>query len=137
VEFLALTAIQIVDSIASLALIGIGLAVIFGMMRVINLAHGEFIMLGGFATIFAVNAGINLWLAMLVVAPAAVGLLGLFVERLIIRHLYGRMIDTMLASLGAQPAADRPGDDVVWQSRHGRFGPTGQRSDRRLQRCAL
>jgi branched-subunit amino acid ABC-type transport system permease component len=100
VEFLALTAIQIVDSIASLALIGIGLAVIFGMMRVINLAHGEFIMLGGFATIFAVNAGINLWLAMLVVAPAAVGLLGLFVERLIIRHLYGRMIDTMLASWG-------------------------------------
>ena len=99
-QLFALTGLQIVDSIASLALVGVGLAVIFGMMRVINLAHGEFIMLGGFVTIFAVSAGSNIWFAMLVVAPAAVGLLGFVVERLIIRHLYGRMIDTMLASWG-------------------------------------
>lgn len=99
-QLFALTGLQIADSIASLALIGVGLAVIFGMMRVINLAHGEFIMLGGFATIFAVSAGSNIWFAMLVVAPVTVGLVGFVVERLIIRHLYGRMIDTMLASWG-------------------------------------
>ena len=91
---------QIVTSIASLMLISIGLAVIFGMMRVINLAHGEFIMLGGYTVITAVNAGINLWLASLVLAPLVVGAFGLIVERTIIRFLYGRMIDTMLATWG-------------------------------------
>jgi branched-chain amino acid transport system permease protein len=100
VDVFLLTAIQIVDSIANLALVGFGLAVIFGMMRVINLAHGEFIMLGGFAAVFATNAGVNIWLAMLVAAPLAVGLVGFLVERLIIRRLYGRMIDTMLATWG-------------------------------------
>jgi len=91
---------QIVTSIASLLLISIGLAVIFGMMRVINLAHGEFIMLGGYTVVTAVNAGINLWLASLILAPLVVGVFGLIVERTIIRFLYGRMIDTMLATWG-------------------------------------
>jgi len=76
------------------------LAVIFGMMRVINLAHGEFLMLGAYSAIFATKAGINIWIAMLVVAPICVGLFGIVVERLIIRHLYGRMVDTMLATWG-------------------------------------
>jgi branched-subunit amino acid ABC-type transport system permease component len=91
---------QIVTSIASLLLISIGLAVIFGMMRVINLAHGEFIMLGGYTVVTAVNAGLNLWLASLILAPLVVGVFGLIVERTIIRFLYGRMIDTMLATWG-------------------------------------
>src|ERR1700741_3398217 len=91
---------QIVTSIASLLLISIGLAVIFGMMRVINLAHGEFLMLGGYAAITAFNRGVNLWVAMVVVAPLTVGLFGVVVERLVIRNLYGRLIDTMLATWG-------------------------------------
>jgi len=99
-ELLALTLLQVLNSIAGLALVSFGLAVIFGMMRVINLAHGEFIMLGGFATVFAHGMGVNIWIAMLVISPLAVGALGLVVERLIIRHLYGRMIDTMLATWG-------------------------------------
>jgi branched-subunit amino acid ABC-type transport system permease component len=78
----------------------LGLAVIFGMMRVINLAHGEFLMLGGYAAITAFNLGVNLWVAMVVVAPLVVGLFGALVERLVIRHLYGRLIDTMLATWG-------------------------------------
>jgi branched-chain amino acid transport system permease protein len=85
---------------ASLALISVGLAVIFGMMRVINLAHGEFLMLGGYSAIFATQHGINLWIAMLVVAPIVVGAIGVLVERTLIRFLYGRMIDTMLATWG-------------------------------------
>ena len=87
-------------SIASLILISIGLAVIFGMMRVINLAHGEFIMLGGYTVITSVNAGINLWFASLILAPLVVGAFGFIIERTIIRFLYGRMIDTMLATWG-------------------------------------
>jgi len=99
-DYFLLTVVQIIDSIAELVLVSLGLAVIFGMMRVINLAHGEFIMLGGFTAIFAVNLGINVWIAILIVAPCMVGILGLIIERLIIRHLYGRMIDTMLATWG-------------------------------------
>jgi branched-subunit amino acid ABC-type transport system permease component len=91
---------QILTSIASLILISIGLAVIFGMMRVINLAHGEFIMLGGYTVITSVNAGINLWFASLILAPLVVGAFGFIIERTIIRFLYGRMIDTMLATWG-------------------------------------
>ncbi len=93
-------AIQVLYAIASLALISLGLAIVFGMMRVINLAHGEFLMLGGYAAIVGTHLGFGLWVSMLVLAPAAVGLIGVVVERTIIRFLYGRMIDTMLATWG-------------------------------------
>ncbi|MBV9111743.1 MAG: branched-chain amino acid ABC transporter permease [Hyphomicrobiales bacterium] len=99
-DLTALLAIQVLYAIASLALISVGLAIIFGMMRVINLAHGEFLMLGGYAAIVATNHGISIWIAMLVVAPIVVGIIGVVVERTIIRFLYGRMIDTMLATWG-------------------------------------
>ncbi|HZR86325.1 MAG TPA: branched-chain amino acid ABC transporter permease [Bradyrhizobium sp.] len=99
-DLVALLAIQVLYAIASLALISVGLAIIFGMMRVINLAHGEFLMLGGYAAIVATNHGSPIWLSMLVVAPVVVGVLGVIVERTIIRFLYGRMIDTMLATWG-------------------------------------
>src|SRR5271156_6389848 len=100
VDLAALLAIQVLYAIASLALISIGLAIIFGMMRVINLAHGEFLMLGGYAAIVATSHGVSIWVAMLVVAPVVVGLIGVVVERVLIRFLYGRMIDTMLATWG-------------------------------------
>lgn len=99
-DYFFVVLLQIAGAVGNLALVSVGLAVIFGMMRVINLAHGEFIMLGGFAAIFSVQAGVNIWLAMLVVAPLSVALLGVLVERLIMRRLYGRMVDTMLASWG-------------------------------------
>lgn len=99
-EQIAVGAIEIAYAIASLALISAGLALVFGMMRVINLAHGEFVVMGGYATIVAVKQGVDVFFAMLVVAPIVVGFIGLIVERLIIRWLYGRMIDTMLATWG-------------------------------------
>jgi branched-chain amino acid transport system permease protein len=100
VDLVAIVVIQVLYAIASIALISLGLAVIYGMMRVINFAHGEFLMLGGYAVILPVQAGVNLWLAMLVIAPLTVGLFGVVVERLIIRPLYGRIIDTVLATWG-------------------------------------
>ena len=99
-DYAAVVVLEILYMIGFLALISAGLAVVFGMMRVINLAHGEFVMIGGYATIFANRAGLDIWFSMLVLAPLVVGLLGLVVERLVIRHLYGRMIDTMLATWG-------------------------------------
>jgi branched-chain amino acid transport system permease protein len=92
--------LQALVSVAMLALISLGLAVIFGMMRVINLAHGEFLMLGAYAAILFTGHGVNLWISMLVLAPLCVAVVGVVVERLIIRRLYGRMIDTMLATWG-------------------------------------
>ena len=92
--------LEIIYMIAFLVLSSAGLAIVFGMMRVINLAHGEFVMLGGYTTLMCSKAGINIYFAMLIVAPIVVGLIGLIVERLIIRFLYGRMIDTMLATWG-------------------------------------
>lgn len=89
-----------VYAVAFLILISAGLAVVFGMMRVINLAHGEFMMMGGYATIVAVEHGINVFVAMFVISPLVVGLIGLVIERLIIRRLYGRLIDSMLATWG-------------------------------------
>lgn len=92
--------IEMLYAVATLVLISAGLAVVFGMMKVINLAHGEFMMLGGYATITATGLGVNVFVAMLVIAPLIVGLIGLVVERLVIRHLYGRLVDTMLATWG-------------------------------------
>ncbi len=91
---------QLIYVIANLALISLGLAIIFGMMRVINLAHGEFLMLGGYTVVVATNAGINIWVSMLILAPLVVGIIGVIVERLLIRWLYGRMVDTLLATWG-------------------------------------
>jgi urea transport system permease protein len=99
-DFAAIVILEILYMIAFLALISAGLAIVFGMMRVINLAHGEFVMLGGYATIAADKAGVNIYLAMLVISPIVVGIVGLIVERLIVRFLYGRMIDIMLATWG-------------------------------------
>ncbi|MDQ2802373.1 MAG: branched-chain amino acid ABC transporter permease [Pseudomonadota bacterium] len=92
--------LQVLTGVATLFIVSLGLAVVFGMMRVINLAHGEFLMLGAYSVILSVGAGLNVWIAMLLVAPLAVGLLGVVVERLVIRRLYGRMLDTMLATWG-------------------------------------
>ena len=99
-DYAAVVTLEIAYMIAFLALTSAGLAVVFGMMRVINLAHGEFVMLGGYTTIACAKAGINIYFAMLVLAPLAVAIFGLVVERVVVRHLYGRMIDTMLATWG-------------------------------------
>jgi branched-chain amino acid transport system permease protein len=99
-DYAAVVLLEIIYMIAFLALTSAGLAVVFGMMRVINLAHGEFVMIGGYTTIACAKAGINVYFAMLVVSPLVVGILGLLVERLVVRQLYGRMIDTMLATWG-------------------------------------
>lgn len=99
-DFFIALVLQIAYGIANLALIGLGLAIIFGMMRVINLAHGEFLMLGGYTVVVATNMGINIWIAMLVLAPLVVGIIGVVIERVLIRFLYGRTVDTLLATWG-------------------------------------
>ena len=96
---IATTVYLVIYAIALLVLISLGLAVIFGMMKVINLAHGEFMMLGAYVCVLAGNAGAPLWAAA-AASAVLVGAFGVVVERLIIRFLYGRIIDTLLATWG-------------------------------------
>jgi len=99
-DLAAILALDVLNGVASLILLCTGLAIIFGMMRIINLAHGEFLMLGAYATVVSTNAGVNIWVAMLVVSPLFVGAVSLVIERCLIRFLYGRLVDTMLATWG-------------------------------------
>lgn len=101
-EFLAAAfamAYQFGDAFAFLVISCAGLAVIFGMMGIINLAHGEFIMCGAYVTAAAARNGVPLFLAILLGALVA-GLVGMLLERLVIRHLYQRPLDSVIATWG-------------------------------------
>ena len=91
--------LEMINSITILILLAIGLAVIFGMMRIVNLAQGEFFTAGAFTVLAGTRIGLPLWLTM-VLAFFVIALLGIVIERLVIRHLYGRPLDVMLATWG-------------------------------------
>ncbi|QRE74956.1 branched-chain amino acid ABC transporter permease [Methylobacterium aquaticum] len=95
---LDLLALQLVTGVALGAiyvLVGIGLSLIFGLMNVVNFAHGAFFMAGAYVGVFLYGYTGNFWVS-LVAAPLAMGLLGLVVERVLVRPLYGRGIDDPL-----------------------------------------
>lgn len=73
-------------------LLAIGLSLIFGLLTVVNFAHGAFYMVGAYVGVFLLGLTGNFWLA-LVLVPLVVGAMGLFVERFLVRPLYGRGID--------------------------------------------
>lgn len=83
-----------------LLLVALGLAITYGAMGVINMAHGEMVMIGAYV---AVLSGIWLKTSLLLAIPLAfivTALLGLTIERLVVRRLYGRLLDTLLATWG-------------------------------------
>src|ERR1700691_2677530 len=85
---------------AILLLVALGLAITYGVMGVINMAHGELVMVGAYTTVMS-----GLWLhtGILIAIPLAflvTALIGLAIERVIVRRLYGRMLDTLLATWG-------------------------------------
>jgi len=88
-----------------LVLVAIGLAITFGVMGVINMAHGELMMLGAYTTYVVQLAMPNhIGASILVAIPAAfliAALTGLLIERTIIRFLYGRPLETLMATFGA------------------------------------
>lgn len=93
-----------VNAILVLALAALGLAIIFGFMEVINLAHGAFLMIGAYVVwLTSTKLGIGFWPGF-VLAPFVVGLVGLLVEVLVVRHLYERLLDTILATWGVSLA---------------------------------
>jgi urea ABC transporter permease protein UrtB len=108
---------QFLNSFAFIVLAAAGLAIIFGIMGVINLAHGEFIMVGAYGTTLSANAGVPLPGAMLL-GVVATALFGLLVERTVIsaaipnwisqrtvgrsvvQPMYDRLLDSMVATWG-------------------------------------
>jgi len=81
-------------------LLALGLTLIFGLMRVVNFAHGAFYMLGAYTAVVVVGVTHSFWLALIVV-PIVVGIGGLVVERGLIRPLYARSeYDSLLLTFG-------------------------------------
>jgi urea transport system permease protein len=109
-----------------LLLAAIGLAITFGVMGVINMAHGEMVMLGAYVT-FVVQewirngpVGLFDW-SLAIAVPAAflvTGLIGVLIERGVIRHLYGRPLETLLATWGISL--------ILQQSVRTAFGPSNR-----------
>lgn len=104
-------------SLASILLLAaLGLALSFGLMRVINMAHGEMLMLGGVVAYLVQSSGISEGLSLWVALPAAfvaTALLGLLLEATVIRWLYGRPLDTLLATWGISLMIQQA--VVLWQ----------------------
>jgi urea transport system permease protein len=109
-----------------LLLAAIGLAITFGVMGVINMAHGEMVMIGAYVT-FVVQQAVRTSYAgltdysLLIAVPAAfivAGAIGILIERTIIRFLYGRPLETLLATWGLSL--------VLQQAVRTMFGPTNQ-----------
>ena len=90
-----LFALQLMTGIALgaiYALLAIGLSLIFGMLTVVNFAHGAFFMVGAFLGVYFLGLTGNFWFSLLLV-PLATGAIGLVCERFLVRPLYGRGID--------------------------------------------
>ena len=74
------------------ALLALGLSLIFGMLTVVNFAHGAFFTVGAFLGVYFLGLTGNFWFSLLL-TPVAVGIIGLVTERVLVRPLYGRGID--------------------------------------------
>lgn len=81
-----------------LFLVAIGLVIIFGLLDVVNMAHGEFIMFGAYSAVVCVNMLHLPFVIAVVVAAIVAGLIGAIVEKLIIKRLYGKVAETLLGT---------------------------------------
>jgi urea transport system permease protein len=107
-------------SVASILLLAaLGLALSFGLMRVINMAHGEFLMMGGYLTYLTLKVVAHGpgYILGLIVAFAGTALFGALLELTLIRRLYGRPLDTLLATWGVSL--------IMQQGARSIFGPIG------------
>ncbi|HVC18880.1 MAG TPA: urea ABC transporter permease subunit UrtB [Vicinamibacterales bacterium] len=102
-----------------LLLAALGLALSFGLMNVINMAHGELLMMGGYVAYLAYRLPIGPWRlpAAMLAATAGTAAFGALLEMTIIRRLYGRPLDTLLATWGVSL--------VLQQGARSLFGPVG------------
>jgi branched-chain amino acid transport system permease protein len=91
--------LDIVTTAAILFIVSTGLLLVFGVMKIINFSHGAFLTTGGYASVIVAQAGLNWWWSI----PCALVIgfvLGMAVERFIVRPLYARPLDAILATWG-------------------------------------
>jgi urea ABC transporter permease protein UrtB len=98
-DLIAIYGLNLLYIIATLGLIVLGLAVVFGFLGVMNMAHGEFVMLGAYSALVVQQAGLPFILA-IPLAIVVCAVVGGIIEWSIIRHLYSRPFDTLLATWG-------------------------------------
>jgi urea transport system permease protein len=92
-------ALDVTTTAGILFVVALGLLLIFGVLKIINLAHGAFLTIGGYAVVVTTQLHLSPWLAFLV-APAVGLLIGVAVEVLVVRRLYARSLDAILATWG-------------------------------------
>lgn len=109
--------LDMLNYISVLLLVSIGLVLIYGMMQVINLAHGEFFLLGAYTVLVAQGMGVPFVLTV-VLAFIVVALFGLLCDAAVLRFIYHRPTDTILATWGLSLA--------IRQAIVVAFGPTSQ-----------
>ena len=91
--------LDIVTTAAILYIVASGLLLVFGVMKIINFAHGAVITMGGYAALLCTKLGFNPWLG-LPLAALIGGAAGMVIERLVVRPLYARPLDAILATWG-------------------------------------
>jgi branched-subunit amino acid ABC-type transport system permease component len=91
--------LDIVTTAAILFAVASGLLLVFGVMKIINFAHGGLITLGGYAALVTTQLGLNPWLS-IVMAALFGAVAGTIIERLVVRPLYDRPLDAILATWG-------------------------------------
>lgn len=97
--------------------VSVGLLIILSIMGVVNLAHGAFLTIGGYAAVIVSQNGWNPWISLLLAAVAGF-VLGLIVELLVVRRLYGRPLDTILATWGLAIIVTQVLSDQFGRSAH-------------------
>jgi urea transport system permease protein len=96
---MALQFLNIITSGAILFVVALGLMLVFGVMNVMNLAHGAFVLLGPYVALVVTQQGWSPWLAFLI-APVVGAIVGAVCEVLLVRRLYNRPLDAILATWG-------------------------------------
>jgi urea ABC transporter permease protein UrtB len=99
VTFLPPDSFNVVVLVAVFVVIALGLHVTFGLLNIVNLAHGEFLLIGAY-TAFQVQAATGSVVLGIVLAPVVAALVGVLIERGVLRSLYDRPLDSLLATFG-------------------------------------
>jgi branched-chain amino acid transport system permease protein len=99
---ISILAVQVLTGLAYgmlLFMIAAGLSIIFGLLHVVNLAHGALFMIGGYICLTFVNDHVNFWLALLLTV-IALAVLGVLIERLLLDRMYGKEFEQVLLTFG-------------------------------------
>ncbi len=90
---------QYLDNASFLILAAVGLVLIYGMMGVINMAHGELMMIGAYVATYSSHAGVPVLIAVLMAGIVA-GAIGALIEILVIRHFYNQLLSSLVVTWG-------------------------------------